>query len=136
MSSCRCFFPQAKLSAARSQLSERDAQVSELHGELRSAKAAVEAVEAALRERDDDGRALVGGLEAALEATRAALEGERARGQQRVQVGLGGRWGTCKKKGCLAGVQRSRYNVSGDGIGCTSTLLELLFHGWKAAQVG
>ncbi len=100
--------PQAKLSAARSQLSERDAQVSGLQGELRAAKAAVEAAEAALQERDNDGRALVGGLEAALEATRAALEGERARGQQRVQVGLGGRCRTCKESGCLAGVQRSR----------------------------
>lgn len=78
--------PQAKVAHARALAAERAEHIKQLESELASANAALAAATQQLRDRDRDAKAMVNGLEAALEATRATLEAERGRSLQKLKV--------------------------------------------------
>ncbi|GIL69271.1 hypothetical protein Vretimale_12613 [Volvox reticuliferus] len=76
---------QAKVAQARAQASEESDKVYHLQQELAEMKAALKGAERQLLDRDVDAKAMVTGLQDALEATRATLEAERARGEQKAK---------------------------------------------------
>lgn len=79
---------QVKLALAQAQVAERGEHAEALQQQLRQAESALDGARRQLRERDEDARSLVAGLEAALQATRTALEAEAARNKLKVQVRL------------------------------------------------
>lgn len=80
--------PQAKVAQARMQASEESSKVQRLQRELAELKTALQDAQRQALHRDCDTKGMVTGLHEALEATRATLEAERARGEQRAKVML------------------------------------------------
>ncbi|GLI67685.1 hypothetical protein VaNZ11_011948 [Volvox africanus] len=76
---------QVKVAQARAQASEESDKVYHLQQELAEMEAALKGAQQHLLDRDVDAKGMVTGLQEALETTRATLEAERARGEQKAK---------------------------------------------------
>ncbi|GIL66123.1 hypothetical protein Vafri_19725 [Volvox africanus] len=76
---------QVKIAQARAQASEESDKVYRLQQELAEMKAALKGAKQHLLDQDVDAKGMVTGLQEALETTRATLEAERARGEQKAK---------------------------------------------------
>ncbi len=132
---------QVKVALAQAQAAERGEQAEGLRQQLRQAEAALDGARRQLRERDEDARSLVAGLEAALQATRTALEAEAARNKLKVQVrmcllahGVRKSWSWCGVYLCCK-YRYTLYKVQWQtGTVCVCCVQELQRSLWSSQQ--